>query len=325
MTMKMLLRPATILFVFIAGFSMIPGSRVNAQISSADLKLMAKREDSLKGYAFKLINGINPSDRLIADSIFTKLFVRALKTRNSFYYPFDSLETISRLYSPDSSFRIITWQMVINDNVVRQHGAIQMRTPDGSLKLFPLIDKSDVTKKVQDTISNHLGWMGAVYYKIILTRHQQKPYYTLLGFDANNIRSNKKVIEVLSFENGLPLFGGRYFTVAAEGNATPNMARYIMEYKKEASPRLTYDRELEMIVMEHLVSETNEPKKKWTYIGDGDYEGFKWENGAWKHVNKIFNEITPEGKEPVPSPLSENKFNTTEKPTPATPPVRKKN
>jgi len=53
--------------------------------------------------------------------------------------------------------------------------------------------------------------------------------------------------------------------------------------------------------------ESNEPNKKWTLIGDGDYEGFKWQSGRWIYVSKVFNEITPEGKEPVPVPVKENK------------------
>jgi len=277
-----------------------------SQVSNSDLAILSKKEDSLKINSYKLINAINSSDRLIADSIFTRTFVRALKTKHSFYYPFDSLQTISKLYAPDSSFRIFTWQMVINDNVVRQHGAIQMKTPDGSLRLFPLIDKSDVTKTVNDTIGNHLGWIGAVYYKIIGTSFNNRNYYTLLGFDANNIRSNKKLIEVLYFENGQPVFGGNFFKM--EGQGAKNISRYIMEFKKEAGARLTYDPDLGMIIMEHLVSETNEPAKKWTYIGDGDYEGFKWEKGQWKYISKVFSEVTPEGKEPVPQPLENNKF-----------------
>ena len=76
-----------------------------------------------------------------------------------------------------------------------------------------------------------------------------------------------------------------------------------MEYKKEAGPRLTYDKDLDMIIVEHLVSESNEYKKKWTLIGDGDYEGFKWKAGKWIHVEKIFNLVTPDGKAPIPNPL----------------------
>jgi cell division protein FtsI/penicillin-binding protein 2 len=131
-------------------------------ISKADLKDLQQKEDSIRSYSVKIIQGINASDRLDADSMFTRMLVRALKIKNAFHYPFESLQTISILYSPDSMFRIFTWQLVINENVIRQHGAIQMKTYDGSLKLYPLIDKSDVTINVADTIGNNFGWIGAI-------------------------------------------------------------------------------------------------------------------------------------------------------------------
>ncbi len=130
-------------------------------------KELHKKEDSLKALSLAIIQGRTDEDRFNADSQFTKLLVRALKIKNSFYYPFDSLVTISKLVPADSTFKIFTWQMVVNDNVTRQHGAIQMKTADGSLKLFPLIDKSGVTRDAVDTIGNNFGWIGAVYYKLV--------------------------------------------------------------------------------------------------------------------------------------------------------------
>ncbi len=298
-------------------------------IDMAGLKVLQQKEDSLQDYSIKIIQGINADNRFNADSMFTRVLVRALKTKNSFHYPFDSLQTVSILYSPDSVFRIFTWQLVINENVIRQHGAIQMKTYDGSLKLYPLIDKSDVTTNVQDTIGNHFGWIGAIYYKIIVKRSSNQNYYTLLGFDENNIRSSRKIIEVLNFINGEPVFGGRYFSYEDDGVFKSAHSRYIMEYKKEAGPRLNYDKELDMIIVEHLVSESNEPAKKWTLIGDGDYEGFKWKNGKWVHVEKVFNVVTPDGQAPTPNPirdpsgnLDENKLKGAEeevKPVPVKP------
>lgn len=276
---------------------------LSQNISKADLKLLSHKEDSIRAESVKIIRGINAEDRLKADSVFTRMLVRALVTKNSFSYPFESLQTVSILYSPDSIFRIFTWQLVINENVIRQHGAIQMKTTDGSLKLFPLIDKSDITQNVSDTIGNNFGWIGAIYYKIILTKNLHHNYYTLLGFDENNIRSSRKIIEVLSFINGEPVFGGRYFTYKKDGVVNPTMSRFILEYKKEAGPRLTYDKDLDMIVVEHLVSESNQPNKKWTLVGDGDYEGFKWENGKWVYIDKIFTQVTPDGQAPVPNPI----------------------
>ena len=289
-----------------------------------DLKLMQQKEDSLKPIAVKIIQGISSDDRFTSDSLFTRMLVRALKTPYSFYYPFDSLETISRLYAPDSSFRIFTWQLVINPNVVRQHGAIQMRTQDGSLKLYGLIDKSDVTTNITDTVGNHKGWMGAIYYKIIQKRSANQNFYTLLGYDENTISTSRKFIEVLHFLNDEPTFGGRYFSYEEDTVFKTSHSRYVMEYKKDAGPRLTYDKDLDLIIVEHLVSESGDPKKKWTLVGDGDYEGFKWKNGKWIHVEKVFNYVTPLGQEPLPNPIRNQDGNLMEDKLGGEPPAEEK-
>lgn len=286
---------------------------INAQpFNKHTLAVFHQKEDSLKSYASKMINANTAFVRFQSDSMFTKLFVQALKIPYSFNYRFDSLITISKLIAPDSSFRIFTWQLVVNENLTRQHGAIQMKTADGSLKLFPLIDKSDITIAIADTTANNSGWIGAVYYKIIQTNYQNKPYYTLLGYDENNIRSNRKIIELLRFENGEPQFGGNYFSFQKDNKAKSVTSRHILEYKKDGGARLVYDQELKMIIAEHLESETGEPQKKWTYIPDGDYEGFKWQNGNWVHIEKVFNESTDEGKEPIPMPVKDAIGNTDE-------------
>ena len=271
-----------------------------------------KKEDSLKLEAPKMLVSPDPVERLRVDSILTRTLVRALRMPYSFYYPFDSLFTISKLYAPDSSFRIFTWQVPVNEDLVRQHGAIQINSPDGSLKLFPLIDKSEVVESMEDSIGNHQNWMGAVYYKLLMHRVGERKIYTLIGYDENNSRSNKKIIEVLEFVEGEPRFGARIFRFPNNELKASNPARYIMEFKRDAGPRLTYDDELGMIIMEHLVSETNEPAKKHTLVGDGDYEGFRWNNGRWVYISKIFNEVTPEGKAPMPQPIRDDKGNIDE-------------
>ena len=281
-------------------------------IAPADLAQLHKNEDSLKRFAENIQMGVNPADRLLADSNFTRLFVRSLRMRNSIYYPFDSLYSVSKLYAPDSSFRIYTWQMVINENVVRQHGAIQMKTADGSLKLFPLIDKSDVVAAPQDTIADNFGWIGAVYYKIIKKETAGKAIYTLLGYDEGNIRSTRKIIEFLQFKDGKPLFGSRQFSVPAGIGFNNKMARLIMEFKKDASPRLVFDADLDLIVMEHLISESNQPDKKWTLVGDGDYQGFKWTDNRWVYIDKLFNQVTPLGQQPMPAPILDDAGNVDE-------------
>ena len=109
-----------------------------------------------------------------SDSVFIRALVRTLQLKNSFYYPLDSVKGISKLYAPDSSFRIFTWNLSYDEYYSRQRGAIQMKTKDGSLKLIPLRDVSEFTADPMDSIRSKNNWIGAVYYRIIQTKYNNK-------------------------------------------------------------------------------------------------------------------------------------------------------
>jgi len=279
--------------------------------SVSEKKEIAKKEDSLKALSKLIVFGSNPAISLRADSNFIRTFVRALKIKNSFYYPFDSV-SISKLYAPDSSFRIFTWQWQKDEYVYMQRGAIQMRTPDGSLKLFPLHDVSMFTGKPNDSVRSANNWIGAIYYKIIQKENQGKQYYTLLGFDDYSVSSNKKWMDVLTFENGQPMFGGPYFSFKDDTVKRPNMSRFSIEYKKEAKTFFNYDPENDLIIYDHLISEDDEPNRKESLVPDGDYEGFKWVNGQWLHVEKVFNFKLKDGQFPVDEKLFDDAGNPDE-------------
>lgn len=281
---------------------------------SQPIKQLRGQEETLKVFADSMINAFFVQDRFRADSNFIRGLVRALKTKNSFYYPFDSLTTISRLYAPDSSFRIFTWQLKKDEYVYLQKGAIQINTKNGELKLFPLFDYSMFTAKPEDSVRTNNNWIGAIYYKIVMKEARGKKYYTLLGFDDFSISSNKKWMEVLSFnDQQQPVFGGPLISFKEDTAKRPVQSRYALEYKKEASTVLNYDPELDMIVFDHLISETDEPEKKSTYIPDGTYEGFKWKNGQWVHVDKLFDFALKDGQFPVDNQLRDEKGNINEK------------
>jgi hypothetical protein len=296
--------------IFIAIIFIFVSNILLAQyISKDDLKFLNKKQDSLKLVALKIIQGRTAADRLFADSVFTRMLVKALVTKHSFHYGFDSLLNISKLYAPDSSFKIFTWQLIINENMIRQHGAIQMRTADGSFKPFVLIDKSDITINHSDTIGDNFGWIGAVYYKIIQKKVSGKNIYTLLGFDENNIRSDKKIMDVLTFENNKPVFGKNIFITNGNAALSKNMVRYVYEFKKEASARLSYDPELDAVVFDELQSEKNTPNKKWTLIPDGEYEAFVWKGDKWVYTANAFGNQPPPNKVSIPKPIRDNNGN----------------
>lgn len=286
-----------------------------AQRFTADeLRQFQNQEDSLKEFSFNIINEKNAGDRLRADSNFIRVLMRTLKAKNSFYYPLDSLQTISVLYSPDSTFRIFTWQFMKDENYYRQRGMIQMNTPNGELVRFPLIDMSEFTENAADSVRTGENWIGAIYYKIIQKSHGNKNYYTLLGFDDHSIRSTKKWIEVLHFnDRNEPVFGGNFFSFQNADLRQSAMKRFSLEYKKDGRARINYDDEMNMIIYDHLISESDQPDKKYTLIPDGDYEGFKWEKGQWVHIDKVFNMQLQDGQAPLEKPIKDESGKTNEK------------
>jgi hypothetical protein len=68
-----------------------------------------------------------------------------------------------------------------------------------------------------------------------------------------------------------------------------------------------------MILVDHLVSENNDLEHPSTFVPDGDQEGFKWENGKWMHIDKVFTFKLQDGQAPIGDPLLDPKGNHDEK------------
>lgn len=279
-------------------------------ISAANLKRLRLLDDSLQTYGNRLLDDTLVTDRLRADSMFTRLLVRSLAVPYSFYFQYDSMQMAPTLYAPDSSFRIITWHLPMNDDNFRQKGVIQMNTPDGSPRLFPLFDASDYTEQPQDSVRYASNWIGAVYYSILQHEAAGQQVYTLLGYDENNDRTTRKWIDVLRFDiEGKPIFGGNFFAIPNDSIFPRSAQRFLLEYKKEGRARIRYDLEDSLIVIDHLVSESGEPEKKYTLVPGGDYQALKWANGRWQYIDKLYMEARGDGNEPRDMPILDDAGN----------------
>ncbi len=308
------MRRSVMFFLVLISFSASAQTLLSASSQSlpkSSFTKLRKMEDSMKTYARQMIMDESAGKRFSADSVFTRMLVRSLVTPNSFYYPFDSLITVSHIYAPDSSFRIFSWQYTKDEDHYRQRGAIQMKTENGSLLLHPLFDMSDFTPAPQDSVRTSQNWIGSIYYGVIMKTHNNKKYYTLLGFDDNNMRSTKKWIEVLTFnEQGKPVFGGPYFSIRDTTNKVKETyltpARFCLEYKKNGGARVNYDPDMDMIIFDHLLSENNLRDKAYDMVPDGDFQGFKWDKGHWAFVDKVFDFKLKDGEAPMPEPLKDD-------------------
>lgn len=274
------------------------------KLDSEDRQELAKMEHALVKLADSMYQAAIPEERLVYCESFIKKMVQALKIPNSYYYDFAELgKTINMIAPDDKSFRILNWVVPLPGNQVRHYGTIQM--PSEELKMYPLVDyANELGKFAEDSVLTGNKWFGALYYKIIASEVQGRKLYTLLGLNSSSPISNRKVMDPLFFTEEGIVFGAPVFNVSSE-NTAGRINRFIMEYKKDVQASLNWDNDKKMIYFDKLISQVNDPNRKYTFIPSGEYDGFRWENGQWNYVqNLIPVQSLKDGEAPVGKPLT---------------------
>ncbi len=255
-------------------------------LSGPDKKQLAKIEDSLVVVADSMYNAFIPDERPVYCEKFVKQLLRALSTPNSYQYGFPALsKRINIIAPPDNSFRIFNWLVVGADNRIRYYGAIQQ--PSEELKLHPLIDYTrELGKFAEDSVLTNSKWYGALYYRIVPTEVKGTKYYNLFGLNSSGLVSNKKVIDPMRLTEDGVVFGAPVFNVSSE-HTQGRINRFIIEYKKEVQASLNWDEDKKMIYFDKLISQVNDPNRKYTYVPSGQYDGFRWDYGQWNYVQDL--------------------------------------
>ena len=195
-------------------------------------------EDSLIRLRENVMSAPREEERYFLNEDFMNLLDFVLNQKNAFKHPWDSAKNFSVLTSPDKLFKIFTWFVPKDDNTVENFGFIHVYN-EGRKKyiLYPLVDKRNVIDYPRTNIGNHNKWYGAVYYKMVMLKSKTKNYYTLLGWNGNDMFTNQKVIEVLSFkQDGSPVFGANVFKKYPEKSN-----RIIFDYAKNSVFSLKYE------------------------------------------------------------------------------------
>jgi len=149
---------------------------------------------------------------------------------------------------------------------------------------YPLIDRSDSIVKPADTAVGPDFWYRALYYSIIQRKVGKQLYYFLFGYDASVSTVDKTLVDVLSFQDGKPVFGAPLFQVKSK-----SLWRFIISYNQEASVSLRYLPKDNIITYDHLMAPSmkdfNAPE---LYIPDGTYDYMEWENNLWVERELLF-------------------------------------
>jgi len=265
-------------------------------------------EDSLIVLRDQVMSEPDETARLSLNEDYMTTLETVLQMPGSFEYGWDSLRNIAVLTAPDHSFKIFTWYVIKRNFTYENFGFIQVyNSSRKKYVLFPLYDKRPTIDYPKTLIGNHNRWYGAVYYQIIPVQEKSYTYYTLLGWNGNNLFTNQKIIEILHFNKEMtPIFGARLFKGYPE-----RVSRIIFEYAKDASMHLGYETQeymintgkynpktqktdfksvtCPMIIFDELIPmDENMPNLSAYMVPESSLnQGFVQEDGQWVYHNRV--------------------------------------
>ncbi len=228
----------------------------------------------------------NDEEKIRLNDTIQKIFKKTLELDNSFSYPFDLLKHIGKLQSKDKLVRIITWNLKFSDGSFKYYGFVQYNNlKKEKIITYPLTDKSDSISAPEDVVLSYYNWFGALYYQMYGYADKGKNYYILFGWDGNNYYTNKKIIDILSFNNnGKPIFGKSVFKTEKKLKK-----RVLFEHAIKTTMSCKYNESVDAIVFDHLSPQKSSQTGQYQFYGpDGSYDGFRLTKGKWLYVPDIY-------------------------------------
>lgn len=233
------------------------------------------------------INAPNDEQRLTADSEFRRFLTDALNDPESFKQSFDTIPQLADLTSGDGYFRMINWNVPLDDQTHRYRCYIQFY--DKKEKEFKVFDLKqgyrDLEGEVRKVFSEK-DWYGALYYKIIPSKTRKrgiKNTYMVLGWDGHDEFSTLKVVDVITITAKGVRFGADIFETDQR-----NIKRFILEYKSDASVSLNYDHAKKRIIFNQLAPmEPDLEGMRELYIPVMQFDALEWKNRRWRYVTDV--------------------------------------
>jgi hypothetical protein len=215
--------------------------------------------------------------------------------------------SIVRAKSDDGLVTFYHWNLQMSTGQFRYFGFL-VTTWQGQRRLYELTDRSDSVPGPDSALLSPRSWIGALYYRIITgVGRDGKKIYTLLGWSGQDRKLTRKVIEILSFdEGGYPIFGAPVFSGYGHRYLTRIIFRYdatsSMSLKYEEQPvkvtrkwnstTRTFDEKLELrniIVFDRLLPLDPLLEGQFQYyVPSGDqYDGFAFEKVYWVFLESV--------------------------------------
>ena len=255
--------------------------------------ILPYRERVLNSYLTKLRSSKVDVEKKAINLKFREFLLETLQLKGSYDYPFSSLKTIGIIPSPDQAFKIINWNVKLEDEsnlfycfIVKNSGRKKKN------KIIELVEKQSNFEQLSKEVLTENNWYGAVYYKIVPLKKGSKTSYTLLGWRSNATMSYMKLIETLSIQGNHVKLGAPIFI-----NKTEKLKRVVFEYSKKATMSLRYEAKYERIIFDHLSPESPSMTGFYEYyVPDMSYDSYLLVDGKWVLKEDVIGVNEPENK-----------------------------
>ena len=243
-------------------------------------------EYQLEGLSYNILNAKDKVERITSCYYYIQTLKKALSIPNSFDYDFNTIQTVSAIRSEDDKFRVFTWNLLLDSGKYMYFGAIQMNNSD-SLELYGLYDSSEYNRDIIYGQFDNRHWMGALIYQVHHYTHKRKDYYITFGWDGQDAKTTRKIIDVLWFdEEGKPNFGEEIFDF--DGDL---QSRIIFDFNDRAAMTMRYDKNEQAILFANLVPINPMMVGIYeNYVPDGTYDFLKLEKGIWRRYKMAFDD-----------------------------------
>lgn len=233
---------------------------------------------------------------LFNDSVIA-VFDSILSCKESFFYGFDSLNTIiTCMQSDDKLWRLINWNIPHDDGTHSYFGYTQyyIKNKDTLITTKLTNTKNTVVNPEQQTLSFD-NWYGTLYYEIIPTQIGKKErIYVLLGWDGYKLLATRKIIDVVSFNEGVPVFGKAVFSMQHG-----LQKRIIFTYNHRVNMKLRWDNITGLIIYDNLEPIAGiSPNVEGFLAPSLIFDGLKWNGDIWEYQNDV-EVIVPDGKKKI--------------------------
>lgn len=254
---------------------------------------------------FKSFLGDNDSLKIRNAETLENQLAQFYSDPSNFSVSFDTLNYLGQLTSEDDQLRIITFNIPYQDETFRYYCLfVEKMEKEKAVKVHRLVDNGQPWVGLENKTISQNEWYGALYYRIITRKYKGETFYTLIGWDGNTRISNLKMVDVVQFDSGVPLFGAPMFIQKDEKTEQDIVQRrLIFEYAEDANMALNFQENENLIVMDHLAPENPKLEGQFQFYGpDFSYDALKFKKGKWHLIrdhganNRGLNNHDPEAK-----------------------------